>query len=95
MRVPFKFSILGILLIGFMAWGCRNLDEFPVSSNPIGSQIKKARKEKGVSQEELAYILGLSDLQIHSIEKGDAVPTRDLISVIEEKLEVDIILDNI
>ncbi len=61
----------------------------------IGQQIEEARHKVGISQNQLAETLGLSVANIKTIEKGDAVPTRDIIVEIEERLGCEIILDNI
>ncbi len=46
---------------------------------PISEQIKLARMEKQISQKELATRTGLSKMHIERIEKGQLVPTRDVL----------------
>lgn len=44
------------------------------SKTEIGKRISRERKLKGYSQEELAYLVGLSKNQISSIECGKSSP---------------------
>lgn len=48
----------------------------------IGDRIKKARKERGLSQKELGEALQLSDKAISSYEVGRAMPNIDVIKEI-------------
>lgn len=60
----------------------------------IGQRIRKARKEKGLSQEELGSKIGVSKVSICGYEKGTRTPTienfEDLLRILE--LEPDYIL---
>lgn len=53
---------------------------------PISEQIKLARLEKQISQKELATRTGLSKMNIERIEKGQLVPTRDVLDKLEREL---------
>ncbi len=59
----------------------------------VGDQIKEARVKSGISKQELATDLGLSLANIEIIESGKAVPTRDVIFKIQDRLHCEIILD--
>ncbi len=65
-----------------------------ISPPHIGIQIQEARDRVGISQEQLAETLGLTLNNIKTIEEGKAVPTRDIIVEIEERLGCEIVLDN-
>ena len=54
----------------------------------IGNALKKIRKEKGISQKELALRTGLSANTICSIENNVCVPTEKNIIKICEILEI-------
>ena len=56
----------------------------------FGKNLKRLRKEKGLSQEQLAYKADLSLSQIGRIERGEINPTICTIKVIAESLEIDV-----
>ena len=56
----------------------------------IGEKIKTIRKNKGMSQEELALKLNVVRQTISKWEKGFSVPDADMLQKISEILEVDI-----
>lgn len=89
----FTFSIALILAIGLSS--CGKTDSLPTKPDDVGFQIKKARMSMDISQQDLAQAVGLSQENLATIEKGVAVPTRDIIVEIEETLGIEIILDNI
>ena len=57
-------------------------------SNNIGLNIKKHRKEKGLTQEELASKIGKSTITIRKYESGDILPSINNIYEIAKALEV-------
>lgn len=54
----------------------------------VGDAIKSLRKNKGLSQKELAQRSGLSANAMCSIEKNDAFPSRDSIDRICKALDI-------
>lgn len=55
----------------------------------IGETIKDIRKRKGLSQQELATISGISQTYLSQLEKGDRQsPTIDVLHKISEALEL-------
>lgn len=54
----------------------------------IGKALRKVRKEKGISQKELAFRTGLSANSICSIENNICVPTEKNMARICETLEI-------
>ncbi len=72
---------------GYLAQSIEN--GFPT----VGLQILEAREKKGISADELAKAIGLSDQNVKSIETNRVVPTRDIIVSIQKVLDTEIILD--
>ncbi len=62
----------------------------------IGENIKKLRKEKGVTQEQLAEILGVSCQSVSRWELGSCYPDLELLPIISNYFEVsvDVLLSN-
>ncbi|MGK0391310.1 MAG: ribosome-binding protein aMBF1 (putative translation factor) [Maribacter sp.] len=87
------YAIALILAIGMAS--CGKTESFPTKPDNVGFQIKKARMSMEISQQDLAQAIGLSKENLATIEKGMAVPTRDIIVDIEETLGIEIVLDNI
>ena len=54
----------------------------------FGSNLRRLRKEKGLSQEKLAYKIDLSLSQIGRIERGEVNPTICTVKVIAKGLNV-------
>ncbi len=54
----------------------------------IGTNIRKYRKQKGIHQEQLAYMTGLSANYIGMIERGEKLPALDTFLRIADALEV-------
>ncbi len=92
MKRPSLF--LGIAVAFSVALASCQSDRFALYEGSVGEQIKQARKDKGWSKSKLAQTVGLTAENISTIEAGKAVPTRDIISEIENELMVEIILDN-
>ena len=97
-----KFALTGVLLcilVGFFHYSPTSTP--PNSSQtekesllfPISEQIKLARVEKHVSQQDLANRVGLSKMNLEKIEKGQVVPTRDILFKLENELKVSFTLD--
>lgn len=57
----------------------------------IAEQIKKIRKEKGLSQQETADKLTMNRVQYNRIETGKSDPTMNILQRIASVLEIDIV----
>lgn len=55
----------------------------------FGQQLKAIRKEKGMTQVQLAKFLGVSEASICNWEKGKSTPNHFGIEVLKEKLGID------
>ena len=53
-------------------------------SYSAGKRIQQLRKTKGLTQEELAIKLNISDRHLRNIERGEEVPSIDLLVEIME-----------
>lgn len=56
----------------------------------LGKRIKELRKEKNISQEKLAEIIGIEANNLSRIENGKNYPSADTIVKIAEALNVDV-----
>lgn len=56
----------------------------------IGTKVKKAREEKGYSQEKMAEILGISQSKYHRFESDKTLLDWDKIPVLSETLDIEI-----
>ncbi len=93
-----KFALTGVLLLilaGFLHYSpstssieAGNRDSKETLLFPISEQIKLARLEKHISQKDLADRVGLTKMNIEKIEKGQVVPTRDILFRLEKELAV-------
>ena len=54
----------------------------------LGERLKKARKDRGLTQEQLAERAGLSARHIAKIEKGDVNPSFEVLSTLVKTLGV-------
>ena len=54
----------------------------------FGNNIRRARKNKGLSQENLADVLGVSGTAITRYENGDVFPSPEQISIICDELDI-------
>ncbi len=61
---------------------------------PIGHQIRQARLRRQISQPELARMAGLKPSQIEEIEKGNVMPTRDVLMTIQQALGTEMLMDS-
>ena len=57
-------------------------------SKKIGSKINQVRKEKNITQEDLALNSGLNRAYIGYIERGERNPSTDTLSKIAKSLKV-------
>jgi len=57
----------------------------------VAEQIKKIRKEKGFSQQELADKLSMNRVQYNRIETGKSDPTMNILQRIATVLEIDMV----
>lgn len=53
-------------------------------AHATGKRIQQLRKAKGMTQEELAIKLNISDRHLRSLERGEAAPSIDLLVEIME-----------
>jgi ribosome-binding protein aMBF1 (putative translation factor) len=99
-----KFALTGVLLLilaGFLHYSpsSNSFDNENGKNNketllfPISEQIKLARLENHVSQKDLADRIGLTKMNIEKIEKGQIVPTRDILFKLEKELNVTFSMD--
>jgi len=56
----------------------------------IGTKVKKAREEKGYSQEKMAEILGISQSKYHRFESDKTLLNWDKIPVLSETLDIEV-----
>ena len=56
--------------------------------NTLENRIKQIRKEKGLTQQELAYDLSVTRQYISLIERGEAQPTISVALEIADKLNI-------
>lgn len=56
----------------------------------IGARIKKARKEKGLTQEELGDLLGRTQRTIQAYEKDEVIPPLNILDKISNILDISI-----
>lgn len=57
----------------------------------IAEQIKKVRKEKGLSQQEVADRLSMNRVQYNRIETGKSDPTMNILQRIAAVLEINVV----
>jgi ribosome-binding protein aMBF1 (putative translation factor) len=57
-------------------------------SKEFGNRVMQARKEKGLSREELANLIGTSGPIIGRYERGDMMPSVEIATKIADALEV-------
>jgi putative transcriptional regulator len=58
-----------------------------MSTQRLGNRLKVARAERGISQEELAKLVGVTRQTISSIETGQYCPSTLLAFLLSERLE--------
>jgi putative transcriptional regulator len=58
-----------------------------MSTRRLGNRLKVARAERGISQEELAKLVGVTRQTISSIETGQYCPSTLLAFLLSERLE--------
>ena len=57
-------------------------------TNDIGKFIQEIRKEKGLTQKELAELIGVSDKTISKWENGNSSPDTSMLMSLSEALEI-------
>jgi putative transcriptional regulator len=62
-------------------------NETPISNPRLENRLKVARAERGLSQEQLANLAGVTRQTISSIETGQYVPSALLAFVVAERLQ--------
>ncbi len=55
-----------------------------------GSIIRNTRISRGLSSDDLAYLLNLSNFEVEKIEANEVVPSKELLDKINEVLKSDI-----
>jgi ribosome-binding protein aMBF1 (putative translation factor) len=55
---------------------------------PISKQIESARKDKRLSQKDLAEHVGMTKMTIERLEKGQLVPTQEMLAKLKKELGV-------
>ena len=102
-----KFALTGVLLcilVGFFHYNPKVKSTEPtaeVSTKseteslffPISEQIKLARLERHLSQKDLGDRVGLSKANMEKIEKGQVVPTHDMLYKLQNELKVKFTLE--
>lgn len=63
--------------------------------NRLQSEIKDYRKKKGLSQDDLAVILGVTRSKIANWENGRTLPKPDMIQEIANKLDINLTYDDL
>ena len=61
---------------------------YPAELKKLGKRIRVIRKEKGISQEDLATDAGIERAYMGSIERGERNPTYDKLLSIADALSV-------
>ena len=61
-----------------------------MNKEEIGNLIKKGRKEKGLTQQELATRLFVTDKAVSNWETGKNIPDNEIITKIEKVLDIDL-----
>lgn len=59
----------------------------PISLTKFGNKIRKLRKEKGISQEQLAIEAGIERSYMGAIERGERNPSLDKVVSIAKALK--------
>ena len=58
----------------------------------LGDKIKQIRNDKGLTQVQLAELIGLSDRTIQYYEGNSRVPSLEVLKIIAEKLNVSLLV---
>ena len=92
--MPVKILLLVIGLFVFV--GCNSTNEQKMEASfyqTIGSQIREQRLSKGLSQQELADAVGITQNGLSLIEDGLATPIHTKLIAIQDYLGVTFIID--
>jgi len=60
----------------------------PVKEHELGDLLRYWRRQRGKSQLDLSLDTGVSQRHLSFVESGRSVPSRDLLSVVSEKLDI-------
>jgi len=60
----------------------------PVKEHELGDLLRYWRRQRGKSQLDLSLDIGVSQRHLSFVESGRSVPSRDLLSVVSEKLDI-------
>jgi transcriptional regulator with XRE-family HTH domain len=60
----------------------------PVKAHELGDLLRYWRQQRGKSQLDLSLDTGVSQRHLSFVESGRSVPSRDLLSVVSEKLDI-------
>src|SRR4029077_8796546 len=60
----------------------------PVKEHELGDLLRYWRQQRGKSQLDLSLDTGVSQRHLSFVESGRSVPSRDLLSVVSEKLDI-------
>jgi ribosome-binding protein aMBF1 (putative translation factor) len=100
--MSFKYLLL-LVCAGFILFG--SLSNSGVVANdainlkkdeyvsPVGEQIRKARISHRMTQEELAPLIGISVIELKSIEGNRATPTKEVLFKAQDILHSEFLLD--
>ncbi len=93
-------GLLVLMIVGFIQGLSPNTGKVEVKSSkefydiqtiPLGDQIKLARLEKNISQQQLAEKTRLTKYNIEAIESGEAVPSGDVLRRFEVALSTKLV----
>ena len=94
--IPILADLLVFLPVGFLLYseGCRFIKDdgtsFDDPKNPLGGLIRNARIEKGLTQKQLAKLVGADKSAIALMETGSLIPERRVLLRLSEILDIDI-----
>ena len=58
--------------------------------NRFGKRLRKIRREKDITQEQLAEIIGVTGEFISNLERGKSAPSFETVEKLAQALEVDV-----
>jgi ribosome-binding protein aMBF1 (putative translation factor) len=88
-------KFISYLSVSFLLISCSNskLTTMSYKIPSLGEQIRQYRLYKGISQEDLAKAIQISQNSLSLIEDGLATPLHNKITAIEAFLEVELVRD--
>jgi len=78
-----KCGLVEYIISDFDNWWMRKNAKLP---RVLGSRVRRARKEAGLTQEDLAYKIGVSRVYMGFIEQGRNVPSLEILEKIARVL---------